>query len=415
MRKRIQPRVFYGWWMVAACLLSTGVGNALGLFGAGVYLHAVTETNAWATGVVSGAVTLFYVVSAVLLIPVGSGIARFGARPFVSLGALAMAMGVAGVGRAWEPWQVYLAFPIMGIGWACLSTTSVATTLAPWFETYQGRAISIASLGASAGGMMGPPLLLMGIGGLGFAATATLAACCAVIIVLPIALVVLRHRPEDMGLTPDGLPATRGASQRQTHVWNRAAALRTPELQTTMMAFGIGMAMQIGFLTHQVTFLAQSLPTWAVAVTISATAVAGLTGRLALARFADRIDARMTTSVVLVLAALSFCVMALLTDPYILACGCVVFGLTVGNVTTLSPIVVRREFGADAFGRVFGLASCVIQLVTALGPGFYGLLHDHFGGYRQPLLVAAMLDGMAAWIILVGRNKKRASDAVQAS
>jgi predicted MFS family arabinose efflux permease len=182
-----------------------------------------------------------------------------------------------------------------------------------------------------------------------------------------------------------------------------------------MMAFGIGMAMQIGFLTHQVTFLAQSLPTWAVAVTISATAVAGLTGRLALARFADRIDARMTTSVVLVLAALSFCVMALLTDPYILACGCVVFGLTVGNVTTLSPIVVRREFGADAFGRVFGLASCVIQLVTALGPGFYGLLHDHFGGYRQPLLVAAMLDGMAAWIILVGRNKKRASDAVQAS
>ena len=47
------------------------VGNALGLFGAGVYLRAITASTGWATGTVSGAVTLFYVVSAVLLIPVG--------------------------------------------------------------------------------------------------------------------------------------------------------------------------------------------------------------------------------------------------------------------------------------------------------------------------------------------------------
>jgi hypothetical protein len=66
--------VFYGWWIVAVCLVAALIGNALGLFGAGVYLHAITVAKGWPTGLVSGAVTLFYVVSALLLIPVGSTI-----------------------------------------------------------------------------------------------------------------------------------------------------------------------------------------------------------------------------------------------------------------------------------------------------------------------------------------------------
>jgi MFS family permease len=138
-------RVFYGWWIVAACMLAALFGNALGLFGAGVYLHEVVKANGWTIGLVSGAVTLFYVVSAFLLIPVGSGIRHFGPGLIVALAGIALASGVIEVGRATVPWQVYLAVLLMGIGWAGLSTTAVATTLAPWFDRHQGRATSIAS------------------------------------------------------------------------------------------------------------------------------------------------------------------------------------------------------------------------------------------------------------------------------
>jgi hypothetical protein len=85
----VMARIYYGWWIVGACLLAAMIGNALGLFGAGVYLRAITTSTGWATGTVSGAVTLFYVVSAILLIPVGSGIGRVGPRPFVAVGGLA--------------------------------------------------------------------------------------------------------------------------------------------------------------------------------------------------------------------------------------------------------------------------------------------------------------------------------------
>src|SRR6185437_6662664 len=88
--------IFYGWWIVAACLASALVGNALGLFGAGVYLRALSQAHGWPIGIVSGAATLFYVVSAVLLLPIGGAITRFGPRPVVALGGIAMAGGVAG-------------------------------------------------------------------------------------------------------------------------------------------------------------------------------------------------------------------------------------------------------------------------------------------------------------------------------
>jgi hypothetical protein len=100
----------------------------------------VVTANGWTTGLISGA-TLFYVVSALLLI---------------ALGGTALAAGVVEIGHANVPWEAYLAFLFTGIGWAGLSTTAVATTLAPWFDKHQGRAVSIASLGASEAGFLVP-------------------------------------------------------------------------------------------------------------------------------------------------------------------------------------------------------------------------------------------------------------------
>jgi hypothetical protein len=194
-----EMRAFYGWWIVAACMLAALFGNALGLFGAGVYLHEVVKANGWTIGLVSGAVTLFYVVSALLLIPVGSGIRHFGPGLIVALAGIALASGVVEVGQATVLWQVYLAFLLMGIGWAGLSTTAVATTLAPWFDRHQGRATSIASLGASVGGIMGAPTLLFGIAQIGFVSTTLVAGVSAVIVLLPLAGLVLRHRPPGYG------------------------------------------------------------------------------------------------------------------------------------------------------------------------------------------------------------------------
>jgi hypothetical protein len=159
----ISIRIFYGWWIVGACLIAALVGNALGLFGSGVYLHALVQMKGWPTGLVSGAVTLFYVTSALLLIPVGSAIHRFGPRPVIALGGALMAGGVTEIGRVSSLWQVYAAFLAVGGGWACLSTTAVATTLAPWFEKHQGRAVPLPRSGPAWAECSALPLCYLGL------------------------------------------------------------------------------------------------------------------------------------------------------------------------------------------------------------------------------------------------------------
>jgi MFS family permease len=400
--------------MVAVCMVAALIGNALGLFGAGVYLHVLIETKRWPAGALSGAVTLFYVVSALLLIPVGTAISRFGPRVVIASGALAMSIGTGAIGRAHEIWQVYAAFLVMGLGWACLSTTAVATTLAPWFDKHQGRAVSIASLGASAGGMFGVPVLLFGIGHIGLAATTSSAALTAFTVLSPLAWFVLKHRPGHIGLLPDGVLggadgdiATATAVERR---WTRTAAMRTLALRSVVLTFGIGMMMQIGFLTHQVTLLSPVLGWAGTSATVSATAVSALIGRLALVRYADRIPQRTTAMFVLLLAAGALVLLALPVPPPVLIGASILFGVSVGNVTTLAPIIVRREFGAASFGVIFGVASALIQLAAALGPGLFGLLHDVFDGYRVPLLLAASADVAAGAIILSGgRQRDRSS------
>ena len=395
-------RPFYGWRIVAVCLIAGMFANAFGLFGAGVYLHELVAIRGWPTGVVSGAITTFYVTSALLLIPVGSLIGRHGGRASIMVGALSMGAGIAAIGRVDAPWQAYVAFFVMSFGWACLSLTAVATTLAPWFERYQGRAVSIASLGASVGGMTGVPVLLFSIGMMGFAVTTTVAAAAMLAVLLPLGWFVMRRRPEDLGLLPDGAAVAVPSTAARPAGWTRREALGTWALQSVMLAFGLAMLVQVGFITHQVALLSSALGATGVALAASGAALAALLGRLALARFADQISPRATAGVMMGLAAVSLLVQSLFPTPALLIVGSLVMGLTIGNVTTLSPIIVRREFGAATFGVVFGVASCGIQLAAAMGPSFYGLLHDASNSYRLALLLAAALDVVAAAVVLSG-------------
>ena len=89
------------------------------------------QDQGWQVGVVSGPATLFYLVSAFCLPLIGIAIAKAGPRGVIMPGAAILATGVVWIGHVEAPWEVYGAFLLMGIGWACLSTTAIATTLSP--------------------------------------------------------------------------------------------------------------------------------------------------------------------------------------------------------------------------------------------------------------------------------------------
>jgi MFS family permease len=401
--KSTAAALFYGWRIVGACFVIASIAWSLGLFGASVYLHAVSEMRGWPIGLISTAITCFYLVSAFSAPFVGTVINRFGPRAIVRGGAICLACSVASIGQVTAIWQIYLSFLVLGLGWASLSSTALSTIVAPWFNKHQGRAISMALMGASIGGIAGVPLLLLAIAQFGLVNATLATAVVCLTILLPLSF-VLHMRPQDLGLLPDGVASADPAESAAERSWTRAEAARTSAFRSVMLAFGIGFLVQVGFLTHHVTYLVPTLGSGGASAVVAGTAVAAFVGRLLLARYVDNVNPRTIACGVLCVGATGLAVLSFAQAPLLIIAASLAYGLTVGNVTTLPSIIVRREFGAPSFGAIYGLAAMAIGLCTALGPSFYGALFEISGGYSVPMGLAALMNTGAAVIILRGKR-----------
>jgi MFS family permease len=102
-------------------------------------------------------------------------------------------------------------------------------------------------------------------------------------------------------------------------VWTRQAVLRVPRLWTLMAAFALALAAQVGFLVHQISLLEPYLGEGRAALTVSATTVAALLGRIAIGLLSDRVDLR------------KLAVMAAWPSSTVLVAASLVFGLGVGD------------------------------------------------------------------------------------
>jgi ABC-type uncharacterized transport system substrate-binding protein len=390
-------RVFYGWWIVLACGLVAVIGWSLSVFGMGVYIHALSDQRGFSISLVSTAVTVSYLVNAALLISVGTATSALGPKPVFALGTAALALSVAALGFCREGWQLFAAFAALGIGRACLSATAISTTLAPWFERYQGRAVSMALLGASVGGMIGTPLLLGGVALFGVETAFVLAGLVSMSVVLPVVFLVLKRRPQDLGLLPDGgAPSTSAPAEVR---WSRKGAVATRQFKSQLIAFALAMLVQIGFLSHHVPLAVPILGEAGASMAVSLAALMAFVGRVLLARFADKMDLRVVTAGVMVFAAISLGYMSIATSGFALLLSSAMYGLTIGNLTTLSPLVARREFGAISFGAIYGLISAAIAFAMAFGPAVIGFLNGSSAEGYAPMVDAFRLGLREAGVV----------------
>jgi predicted MFS family arabinose efflux permease len=291
----------------------------------------------------------------------------------------------------------------LGLGWASLSSTAISTLLAPWFNKHQGRAISTALMGASMGGIFGVPILVLAIEQLGLMHATLAAALVCLVIVVPLSF-VLRLGPQEMGLLPDGATAIDQAEQAAEPTWTRSEAVKAWPFRSVVMAFGIAFLVQVGFLTHHVAYIAPYLGDRGASAVVAATAVSAFLGRIALARYVDKLNPRTVACGVLGVGAAALAVLSFAQSPVVIVAASLIYGLTVGNVTTLPSIIVRREFGSRSFGAIYGLAAMAIGFCTALGPSFYGTMFELFSGYPVPMILAAAFNACAAAIIVLGRR-----------
>src|SRR5213076_3517110 len=104
-------------------------------------------------------------------------------------GTFAMALAGVAIGQVREPWQLYLANAVLAFGWAGTSLGIITNVLGLWFDSKRGMAISLALNGASFGGILGVPLLVVAIEYFGFAGAMVATAAAMLVLMIPVVLI----------------------------------------------------------------------------------------------------------------------------------------------------------------------------------------------------------------------------------
>src|SRR5437660_11145195 len=159
-----------GWRVVLAGFLMAMFLFGFGLYGHGVYLAELQRQNGWPVALISGASTLSFLLANIFATFTNELVARLGVRRLVLVGVAALAASMPLLALASSPWQLYVAFMLMSLGWIGMGTIVIAAVVSLWFVRRRGLAISLAFTGASSGGVVITPLLVFLVERFGFTA-----------------------------------------------------------------------------------------------------------------------------------------------------------------------------------------------------------------------------------------------------
>jgi MFS family permease len=388
---------YAGWRVVLACFLMALFLFGLALYGQGIYLVELQRLNGWSPALISGASTLSFLLSNILAAFTSEFLTRLGARRLVLLGIASLAGSIAMLASASTVWQLYAAFILMAGGWIGMGTVVTAALVSLWFVRRRGLAISLALTGASVGGVVVTPVLVSLVERFGFAAAMLTTAAITVAVLVPIALTWIGPQPQTkvgesgapLRPRPPSIPA--GTSRMQL--------MRSLAFWTIALPFALALVAQMGFIVHQIAMLEPKVGHTNAALAVSVMTFMAIAGRFGLGMFVDRLDPRLVTAVSLVSQAAALLAIRQ-TDavPVILAASAT-FGFSVGNLITLPPLIIHREFSAGSFVVVMGLSTAISGTVGALGPGLIGIIRGWSSDYAVALLACIVLELVAAAIV----------------
>jgi MFS family permease len=397
--------MFFGWKVVATAFVIAVFAWGVGFYGPSVFLNVLHQDRGWPVSVISAAITAHFLLSAFMVARLADAHRRFGLVSLTRVGIVASVIGILCWSIASEPWHLFGAAILTGAGWAATSGAAINAMVSPWFNRRRAIALSHAFNGSSVGGVLFTPLWVGLIAKVGFVGAASLVGAVMLIVLWPLAGRYLAATPDSLGIPPDG-----DASGTVTPVSNPARRAPAPlrillkdrRFATISVAFALGLFAQIGLVAHLVTRLAPVFGTGNAAATVSLATGCAVIGRLLLGALIGDADRRTVATGNFVMQACGVTCLALGTTAPVLLVGCILFGLGIGNLVSLPPLIIQKEFPSADVPRVVALVTAVNQAAFAFAPAIFGLLREASDGYAVPFMLAVSVQIAAAVVIFFG-------------
>jgi len=400
-------KIFYGWWIVLACALIGLYVAGIGFFGFTAFIEPIREEFGWSYTQISFAASLRGLEMGVFAPLVGFLADRFGPRKLIFYGIITVGFGLILLSLTQSLAMFYGSFLLLAFGAGGCTSVVTMTAVANWFHKRVGIALGVMSSGFGVGGFM-IPLIVMLIDLYQWRTTLIIFGVGMWALGIPLSFVI-RNRPEQYGLFPDGevsrdqIPNPQ--SQGKEMEISLKEALKTRPFLYLNMAEAMRMMAIMAVITHVMPYLSSAgMPRSTAGLVAGAIPLFSIIGRFGFGWLGDIFDKRYVMSMVLCLIsvgtlAFSYVHMKLVIFPFLF-----LFPLGYGGSMVLRGSILREYFGRDSFGKILGILMGSAAIGSIIGPTLAGWVFDTLGSYHVVWLVLSVLIGLT--IVLILRIKR---------
>jgi MFS family permease len=411
-------RFFYGWIIVAVTFVTMAIGvNARTSFS--LLFPPIIEEFGWERGLTAGAFSFGFLVSGALSPLIGRLMDRFGPRAVMELGVMLMGGGLLLAPLTTQPWHLYLTIGVLvGGGSVCLGYSGQSLFLPNWFVRQRGLAIGIAFAGVGIGSILMLPWVQTMIEQTGWRTACTALGAMVLVVLAPINL-LLRKRPQEIGLEPDGDASAGTSVRRCSNIvdpawagidWTLSRAIRTARFWWLALGFFCGLYVWYAVQVHQTKYLldigfSPAVAAWALGVV----SLLGIPGQILLGHLSDRFGREWIWSASGLGFAICFAALIALAQLPTLALLYVMVaaqGALGYGVTSIMGAVVLEIFEGKHYGNIFGTLMLSALAGGAAGPWVTGVLHDIYGNYTVAFVVGLAVSFVSAstiWLASPGK------------
>jgi MFS family permease len=404
---KTRPRIFFGWWVV----LASAVGLLLGpvpilVFSFGVFLKPLAAEFHSGRASISLALTLFNTGYALGVVLAGRLLDRVGGRKVI-LPAMTMAglILLSSYFCSTRIGQFYVFFIAAGVASSGAGPVAFASVISQWFDRRRGLALGCMFLGAGAGTMIMPSLAQRLIAGFGWRFAYCAIGAAILLVTVPVIGTLLRDRPEEMGLVPDGIKGARTSSSAYEPPIAQSGssireAFRTRTFWLLLVAVIIVSASLHACFGHLPAMLTDRGSSAQAAALASSLFGAGtMIGRAASGWFLDRFFGPRVGAVIFGCSAVGVALLGLTSSQGLAYAAALAMGVGWGTEGDVKAYLISRYFGLRSFGSIFGFIFG--DFVLGVGAGGYLMGRVFDAKHSYDLGMSAAFAGMVIGVVLM--------------
>ena len=392
-------KFYYGWYIAVALSITETVSYGVMFYAFSVFIKPMEDTLGWSRSELTGGFSLALLIAAAMAVPVGYWLDKHGARLLMTVGSIGATILVLMWSQVTTLNEFIIIWILMGLCYAAVLYEPAFAVLATWFVRKRGTAMAIVTFVAGFASTIFIPLSDALLVAFGWRQAILILGIVLGAVTIPLHIFVLRRRPADLGLTPDGEPITHQSKRAPTI--NFGAVLKSRFFWILTLAFSLSTLSMAAVRVHFIPLLISiGINPSTAAVASGSIGIMQVMGRLLFAPIERRFSSKTMVIGVFMLMTVSLSILLFGGSPWLIIAFIVLYGMAVGTLTLARPLIVADVYGATFYGRISSVMTIFLGLSLTIAPFGAGVMFDMFGSYTPMLYLVTGFS--VASIALIG-------------